>query len=176
MTPNIAFIGKMGSGKTTAAQYLVRRYGYEAVHMAAPLKRIAAELWPENGDDRDRLQRLGIAVRRIDRDTWVDLAARTIDQLEGPVVVDDCRFPNEYEALAERGFRFVEIICEETARVDRLMRIGRLQDHSQLRHESETALDDRALYPVDATIYSRDDIDHTVAQLDGIMAREAARV
>jgi dephospho-CoA kinase len=35
-----AFFGKMGSGKTTAAQYLVEEHGFKRVSFASPLKKI----------------------------------------------------------------------------------------------------------------------------------------
>jgi hypothetical protein len=36
----IAFFGRMGSGKTTAAQYLVDEHGFQRVSFASPLKKI----------------------------------------------------------------------------------------------------------------------------------------
>lgn len=177
MKPDIALIGKMGSGKTTAANHLIDHHGYTVMRFSGELKRIAGELWDE--PSRDDLQRLGVAVREIRADTWVDLLVDDIIEhgaLHNPIVVDDCRFPNEYEALAARGFRFIRVIAHEDQRVDRLQRINRLDDMSQLHHESETALDNEALYPTEGALYNTSDADAFVAQLDEYLSREAARV
>ncbi len=40
----IAFVGRKGSGKTTAAQYLVEKYGFHKVSFAKPLKDLVASL------------------------------------------------------------------------------------------------------------------------------------
>lgn len=41
MRPNIAISGKIGSGKTTAAQVLVEEFGYRRVGFADPIRRLA---------------------------------------------------------------------------------------------------------------------------------------
>lgn len=144
--PDVAIIGRMGSGKTTAAEVLSRQLGYHSIHFAGLLKEIAATLWgPSAQTDRRKLQELGVAVRLIEPDTWVDaLMRREVDrpQRDYPVVVDDCRFENEYWALAGRGFRFLRVEAAEDVRVNRLLAIRKLEDKAQLLHESETGLDD----------------------------------
>lgn len=140
--PNLALIGRAGSGKTTAANYLVKHRGYDIHHFASPLKRAAEELWENPG--REELQRLGIACREIDENVFVDNLLTYLDEFPTgrPVVVDDCRFPNEVEALEERGFMFIRIWADEDTRVHRLQAKGKFQTREQLEHESETALDD----------------------------------
>lgn len=142
--PNIAFVGKMGAGKSTAASIAISQYKYNRISFAQKLKDIAVDLWgPDAATDREKLQALGVFVRELEPDTWASHAFRIIDNAGGePWVVDDCRFPNEYYGLRGRGFVIVEVTCPEEQRVDRLMRIGKLDDLSQLEHESETALDD----------------------------------
>lgn len=143
--PDIAFIGKAGSGKTTAAQYLSDSYGYQRLSFAAKLKEMAADLWgPDAYKDRDKLQRLGIAVREIDPDAWVNVAMHKLQYkmpAHWPVVVDDCRFENEYWALKERGFRIVRIEADRDRRLVRLKSNGKLGDEAELDHVSETAID-----------------------------------
>lgn len=146
--PNLALIGRAGAGKTTGAEYLARHYGYTRMSFAAMLKEIAGRLWSPDAaaKDRDKLQRLGVAVREIDEDAWVNVLMRQLPTESAggaiPVVIDDCRFPNEYWALKERGFVFVRIEATEETRVDRLLANGKLQDREQLNHVSETSLDD----------------------------------
>ncbi len=139
--PDVAFLGKAGAGKTTAAEFLVEHHGYTRLSFAALLKDISVQIWGEDArTDRDKLQKLGVAVREIDPDAWVGALGRSLDR-GGPIVVDDCRFPNEYWMLKVDGFVFIEVCANEALRVDRLQRNGKLQDISQLTHVSETALD-----------------------------------
>lgn len=141
--PDIAFIGRMGSGKTTAAEVLVGEYGYWRKGFAHVLRDVAHHIWgDESFHNRGLLQQLGVAVREIDENAWVNALMHKLDQISGPVVIDDCRFPNEYWALKERGFVFVRVEADELFRVSRLLAIDKLQDHAQLEHVSETSLDD----------------------------------
>jgi 5'(3')-deoxyribonucleotidase len=110
----IAFLGRAGSGKTTAARYFEERYGAERVSFAAPIKRIARDMLDFSdaqlyGNEKEAidprygfsprwvLQRLGCGGRdHIAADVWLDVAVRTAVASRAPVVViDDCRFINE---------------------------------------------------------------------------------
>lgn len=111
----IAFIGRMGDGKTTAAKYLVDRYDFTKYSFADKLKSICAEMYPDkfaNGaKPRELLQFIGTdAFRRFDKEVWVNYLVRKI-KTEGKrrVVVDDCRFENEAQALRELGFYIVRL-------------------------------------------------------------------
>jgi dephospho-CoA kinase len=135
--PSVAFCGKAGAGKTTAAE-LLTELGYERYSHAGPLKIVAEVLWP-SAVTRERLQRLGRAIRAIHEDTFVDSLLETV----GPhgCVVDDMRFPNEYWALVGSGFVVVRITAPLHTRIDRLKGNGRYENDAQLEDESETALD-----------------------------------
>jgi hypothetical protein len=146
--PHIAFIGKAGAGKSTAADILVERFGYEKLSFAAPLKAGCA-----TQTDRSLLQRVGHGVRALHEDFWVNLFLAEVERREVVVgygehvlpprfVVDDCRYPNEVQALKAHGFVIVRIAALQQTRIDRLKQNGKLQDEDQLNHESETALDE----------------------------------
>jgi len=78
---------------------------------------------------RETLQRLGTdAIRWIDDGFWVRAAVDAINEIDGPVVITDCRFPNEADTLRKMGGYLVRL--ERAAVLD-----GDL-------HPSETALDD----------------------------------
>ncbi len=174
--PHIAFIGKAGSGKTTAAELLTTEFSFGKFAFADPLKDIAAQIWGEPArKDRDKLQRLGVAVRDIDSDAWANLLVRKIKALPRGVraVVDDCRFPNEHALLAASGFVFVRVIADTGQRIQRLIAIDKLQDEMQLVHVSETALDDTdADYDIPNT-GTREDFEE---QIVGVLNREARRL
>lgn len=144
--PNLAFIGKAGAGKSTAAQALLQSHrgaeGYHLLSFAAPLKKIAQQIWgPAADTDRGKLQALGTAVRDIDEEAWVNLWRRSAKQLGGPLVTDDLRFPNELWAASAEGFTVVRILAARDQRIARLTALGKLQSEAQLEHPSETALD-----------------------------------
>jgi dephospho-CoA kinase len=147
LLPDVAFTGKAGSGKSTAASLLIEQLNYQLVSFANALREVAVSIWGgEALNDREKLQRLGVAVREIDEDAWVKLAARKIDKrpplpLYQPITVDDLRFPNELKMLKDRGFVIVRVTAPRNTRVARLRENGKLQDESQLEHVSETALD-----------------------------------
>lgn len=78
---------------------------------------------------RETLQRLGTdAIRSIDDTFWIRAARQTIDQIDGPVVITDVRFPNEADMIQK--------LDGYTVRIERS-----LPDDGDA-HPSETALDD----------------------------------
>jgi hypothetical protein len=100
-------------------------------------------------DVRRLLQRLGTEAGRevLGTDIWVDTAfERKVVPALGrgiPVVITDCRFPNEAEAVTNHG-----------GEVWRIVRPGA---KPALGHVSDRALDD---YPVTRTIHNLGDMTH----------------
>lgn len=156
--PNIAFIGKAGAGKDTAAALLIEQLGYQRIAFADALKDVAEQLWGEEArTDRDKLQKLGAAVRGIDPDTWVNVALRHMAAtpnlsgatvgtdgkvIGGPIAITDCRYHNEAWELKGEGFIIVRIVSDRATRINRLRANGKLGPAGWEEHESETALDD----------------------------------
>lgn len=117
----IAFCGLKESGKTTAAEWLVRNYGYRRESFATPLKRAAQiifnlsdwQIYNIEGKEtidtrwgttpRDLLQRFGTEVgREFDKDIWIrNLMIRCAST--DAIVIDDCRFSNETKAIKDMG-------------------------------------------------------------------------
>lgn len=148
--PNIAFVGKAGAGKSTAAA-LLTEFGYQTISFAAALKDCAAMLWGADArTDRSKLQPLGTEVARlIDEDVWVNLLLKKLRAKFTPTSVnghtvwacDDCRFENEWYALKAEGFVMVRLTTPIATRMDRLKANGKWQGAEQLDHASETATD-----------------------------------
>lgn len=125
LPPVVAFTGVAGSGKSTATRYLVEQRGYTLVKFAGPLKdmmraiglsedQIEGDLketpceWLQGRTPRHAMQTLGTQWGRdcIGPSFWIDLWRRRVEQVfaeAGCVVTDDCRFPNEAQAIRRLG-------------------------------------------------------------------------
>jgi hypothetical protein len=121
----VAFTGVAGSGKSTAAQFLVDKLGYTRVRFAQGLKDMMRVIgateeeiegslketpaaWLCGKTPRQAMQALGTAWGRdsIGEDFWLSLwrsRANKVIGEGGRVVTDDCRFPNEAAAIRKFG-------------------------------------------------------------------------
>lgn len=127
----VGMVGYAQHGKNSAADILVRDYGFEAMAFADALRELAAQVNPYvipdagkpnryNGlvqavgyerakqtvEVRRFLQELGVGVRDIlGPDAWVRAWETKLAALEQGtnVVVTDVRFPNEADAIAANG-------------------------------------------------------------------------
>ncbi len=124
----IVFCGLAGSGKTTAAEYLVANHGFTRMSFAAPLRDMlraigVSDYYLTDGKEkpcpalmgrtaRHCLQTLGTQWGRghLDENIWAHIAGERIKAAlaEGKLVVtDDCRFDNEAELLLGMGATIV---------------------------------------------------------------------
>lgn len=144
MYPNVGIVGKLGSGKTSLANYLVSEFGYCKVSFADPMKRMVKEFFGvEKGHPqyRELMQKLGTDwFRSVDEDVWVKylLNNTTGDGL----VIDDVRFPNEAKGLLNAGWALVYLDCNEPIRIERVMKRDGSFDPACLTHASETGVDE----------------------------------
>lgn len=158
MIRNIAIFGAMYSGKSTIAAALTE-LGYVKVSFADPLKNVASlaygpidksKFYPVSTysdsslevSGREMLQRIGEAVKTVDRDFWVKCFLRDSKRyLDQPIVLDDGRFVFELEALKAEGFYTV---CVDTPQEVRLARakmiLGRYPTAEELNHASEVEI------------------------------------
>lgn len=103
----IGFSGRMYSGKSEAAKYLVSK-GFTKVAFADSLKAICKMVgWDGEKDARGRklLQDLGMVVRTYNKDAWVNM----LPKLVGDVVVDDIRFLNKANLIKQSGGYIVQM-------------------------------------------------------------------
>lgn len=173
----IGLTGKKRSGKSTISEFLVSK-GFHEVSFAYPLKEIIGrELFGLNDDQlygpeeareavipdwgyspRQILQLVGTeCFRKVIRDDfWVVLGRRRLMELANKgkdVVISDCRFPNEMEAIKSIGGITVRVIREGQISID--------------THPSETSLDD---YKTDHEITAKSgDIQSLKNQMDEIV-------
>jgi len=167
----IAFGGTMQVGKTTAADHLVRRYGFVKFALADPIKQIARRYmgWDGAKDARGRrlLQQIGTVGREYDPEVWLDHLAARLDAA-GPVdaVVDDLRLPHEVVRLRRYGFTCVRVTRPPE-------RIPAAPETEGSRHETETGLDALEL---DHVVANDGSFEELYARLDRLVAslREAS--
>lgn len=125
----IAFTGLAGSGKSTAAAHLVAA-GWQRVRFAGPLKAMMAALGCTHAEidgplkeqpcallggktPRHAMQTIGTEWGRdlISQDLWIRAWNAALSRVPPgvSVVVDDCRFPNEVDAVRAAGGVLVRI-------------------------------------------------------------------
>ena len=162
----IAFISKLGSGKTTLADYLIKKHGYKRFSCAASLKDIATMIGMV-GKDRTLLQKLGFAIRKYDSYFFARNLVAAVGQ-EKNAVIDDVRYIEEYELLKGAGFIFVKKEVALPIRLKRLGELGIYPTEEQLNHDSEIHIDDLSFDHLisdetDKSIYS------VTQELEGIL-------
>lgn len=109
-------------------------------------------------DVRGILQRLGTdAIRALDSEFWVRTALARVAESDAPVVLTDCRFPNEAEAIRLAGGYLVRVV-----------RPGATTADDVDLHPSETALDD---YPEDFYVDNSGTLDDLAANARDLIAR-----
>jgi hypothetical protein len=124
----VGLSGYSGVGKDAVAEILIRERGYTRVSFAAPLRMAALGVDPyilpagqrlsriiqEIGWDEAKrrypevrrfLQRLGTEGGREihGHDCWIKIAREKINQIPGPIVITDVRFPNEADMIRKLG-------------------------------------------------------------------------
>lgn len=157
----VGLMGRKRSGKDTVGRFLVEDFGFKRLSFADALRDVALDLNPivdvrheeddqwtlrevvdeygwegakdEIAEVRRILQDLGVAIRHVNQDFWVDIVLRQI--LPGQrYVITDVRFPNEFRAVADcfPNHPHVPVV---------LCRVHRPGLDQSDTHESETALD-----------------------------------
>jgi dephospho-CoA kinase len=135
----IAFTGRMGTGKSSVADFLVKSFGFKRYSFAAKLKEIASDLFGMNTKDRLLLQTLGTKIREVEQDSWANFVVKQIEA-ETPLraTIDDMRYLNEARILKENGFTLVRLYADTRIRKDR--KIVGFNPETDM-HPSETETD-----------------------------------
>lgn len=151
----VCFISPAGGGKDIASEHLSRLYGCNRYAFADKVKEVAEVYFPHlyNANNKPRwlLQMIGTMFREIDPEIWIKLLFQEIDNnkedakrygyADESIVITDCRLPNEYEALKERGFIFIRINVDEEIRKQRMIERGDLFKDEDMTHHTESFYD-----------------------------------
>lgn len=137
LNPIVRHVSKMSGGWDIRVQDFVDEIGWDRAKVQEP-------------EIRALLQRLGTEVGRnlLGDNIWVKLAMAKVQEIPGPVVITDMRFPNEYDAVA--------------AYLGERWRIERPGTEPVNAHPSETALDG---YPFDEYIKNEGSLDDLYDQV-----------
>lgn len=117
----IGITGRKRHGKDTVGAFLENNHGFYATHFAKPLKRACRDIFGFTFDQvygdqkeipdprwdgltpRAILQRFGTEVgRAIHPETWVRSTLTRVED-DADVCITDVRFPNEAQAIRDRG-------------------------------------------------------------------------
>tara|TARA_B100001939_G_scaffold330636_1_gene327952 strand:- start:1012 stop:1572 length:561 start_codon:yes stop_codon:yes gene_type:complete len=171
----IAICGKMASGKTYLAQKMTDERGFQRFSLAGAVKQLGTDYFGMVKKDRPLLQKIGMKMREIRPNVWIDYVVRDIGVHEQEcqavfgttkgmgVVVDDVRFLNEAKAFKEAGFTLVRLHIEDDLQIERLRNTyGDDADiHIANRHDSsEKEMDemDDSLFDVVLTAANDDSV------------------
>ena len=117
----IAFIGRLCSGKTSFAKHLEKNHNFHILSFGEPVKRYATEIFGLVDKNRAILQDFAQKVKEIDENVWIKYLINQLDSLENyNIVVDDLRFPNEYDALKQKGFYFIKLDINRLVQIERI--------------------------------------------------------
>ena len=148
----IAFSGKAGAGKSTAANHLISAEGFKRIKWATGLKEMLRAYLRHRGvspdyiedmvegkqkevpseylngrTPRHAMQSLGDWGRNMHPNLWIDTECEALPP-SGKFVSDDTRYPNEAEAIRKLGGIVIRIVRPSR---------GGLQGEASM-HESET--------------------------------------
>lgn len=180
MLPNIAFIGRMRSGKDTAFE-IIQSNGFNVKRVAYGdvMKEKFYELFPQyKGQPKPTAEiiHFGQSMRVIDPDIWVNLTIgglkvndlmRDLYGLEVPsLVFTDVRQRNEYQACQEQGCIFIKIESTEHTRAGRMLQLGEKPNHSIFRANTEEELE---AFEYDYLITNNGDMSDFQAQIRAIL-------
>ena len=153
----IAICGKMASGKTTLAEYLVNEYHETSkFSLADAVKRFARFVYdiPEGHKDRVAFQKIGDGARKeLYENIWIDTLLNKIAHYEvvsnnkgfiKNFIIDDVRYVNEVLELKNDGWLIIKLEIDEELQKERLINTypKDWEIHFNARnHPSETEID-----------------------------------
>ena len=136
----IAICGKMCSGKTTLANYIMRTFpGYQKYSFATRVKELCIELFQMEGKDRSLLINFANKMRDIDPQVWINQVLKETRGKQN-CIIDDVRYQNEVDALIEDGWKIIQLHIPYELQKERIRKLypDNYQDHiNAIHHISE---------------------------------------
>jgi cytidylate kinase len=116
----IALSGPRCSGKSTIAGHLVNDHGYTSIAFADALRLIAGCGDDNLENDRLYLARLGEQIRELLPNFLIQVVQIRLAAIEGPVVIEDVRFPSELDFCQTIGAMTVRLSLPVEIQLERL--------------------------------------------------------
>jgi dephospho-CoA kinase len=120
----LAITGKMASGKTSIAKYLVEKYNFTKFSFADDVKLYATEIFDININmkikDRKLLQQFATKMKEIDENIWIKRLDNKIKDISDNIIIDDLRYPNEELYLISNGFNILKLDIDTELQNNRL--------------------------------------------------------
>ena len=194
-TVALGLTGEMGHGKSTVALYLCRRYGYGEYSLAKPLKEGVKQLFSfsdeqvygeEKNQDDERwgvspryiLQQIGTELFRNHLQIYLPQISESPDGLWirnflrwfelhqcGRVVISDCRFIDECDALHRMGMKIYRVVRPMDLRT---ATERSPPDPSAHAHASEKL---QKLLPVDGELSNEGTLEQLYCNVDSLLLR-----
>ena len=117
----LALSGPRACGKSTIAKHLVNNHGYTRLAFADTLREIAKCAGDQFIDDRSYLARLGTTLREMWPRFLLDVISQKIARIEGPVVIEDIRFPTEFDFCKSIGAVTIRFEISRERQLKRLL-------------------------------------------------------
>lgn len=127
----IALLGPRGCGKSSIAE-LLGNHGYETASFADPIRKLAGLCNPERINDRGLLLEMGQFLRTCDPQFFLRSMANKLDSTTTPFVIDDVRFPREYDWLKQKGAVMIRLTLDEKTQIKRVMGRDSLTQHQAM--------------------------------------------
>ena len=145
----VALVGEAGAGKDSIADVLTQKFDFERLAFASPLKKACKEVFGltdkqlHDRDEKEKIdkfwhksprelfQQVGTLMKQVDEDVWLNSLLRHADALvanKKDVVVTDCRYKNEEQALRD----------QYNAIIVRVIRADNTAGTAHCEHTSET--------------------------------------
>jgi len=112
-----AYGHKARSGKDTAVNYNIEKYGGKIIRFADPVYKIATYIQTKLGKKIEKnpklLQFIGEGLKAVyhDENLWVEIAEKKIKKIPSNtnIYIPDLRFKSEYEMLKKHDFTCIKI-------------------------------------------------------------------
>lgn len=165
----IGITGLMGSGKSTVAAIIAKKYGFKRMRISGKMREIAQEL--ELEITRDFLQGIGEFMREFNDDVWVRYLSKKIRKSSKSIIIDDIRRINEIEYLKPLGFKFIRIESSELRRKARIeaRQKEKISNHDWSRWKSHLTEIQVLELPVDKIIKNEGTLEELKNQIDLLM-------
>lgn len=116
----IALSGPRACGKSTIASHLVTQHGYTRIAFADALRQLALVAGEDFENDRIYLADLGDKLRQLMPNFLLEVVRQKVNSIEGPVVIEDVRFPAEVDFCRHIGAATIRLEVPEDVQLLRL--------------------------------------------------------